>query len=312
MRWALLQAPEGGAVSTAPSEWAKTSIQEHPESSIENIVVPLDGTPLQRPAIPIAHEIARLLRATVHFVYMGDIPEEEFPEKIPSGSLGVTPFEMHGAVLHSVHGKGTEGMLLAARQLANAVVMIAVPALETASDRLGPLAELAMASKLRQVLLVPAERGSKAWRLTRVLLAHDGTPACQGATITAAELAHRSGAEVVALHVAEHSGPRPQEPGSIPAPLYIDQPQHEWPAWADEFMNRLLTTGVSPSTVHFQLALTGGQPGSEVAQVARERGADLIVMAWHGHWDQEHTAARVVIATSGCPVLLVFAEENSK
>ncbi len=300
----------GGVVSTAPSEWTKASVQEHPELSIENIVVPLDGTSLQRPAIPIAHEVARLLRATLHFVYMGDIPEEEFPAKIPDGSLGVTPFDMHGAVLHSVHGEGTEGMLSIAKQLANPVVMITIPALETPSDRLGPLAELALASRLRHLALVPAERGSKAWRLRRVLLAHDGTPGCQRATITAVELAHRSGAEVVALHVAEHGEPRPQEPGSIPAPLYIDQPQHEWPAWAEEFMNRLLATGVSPANVHFELALTGGQPGSEVAQVARDRTADLVVMAWHGHWEQEYTAARVVIATSGCPVLLVYKEEN--
>ena len=73
-------------------------------------------------------------------------------------------------------------------------------------------------------------------------------------------------------------------------------------------MSRMLAAGAAPSSMHFDLVVTGGQPGSEVAQVARERNADLVVMGWHGHWDHDPSATRVVIRTSGCPVFLVYCE----
>ena len=74
-------------------------------------------------------------------------------------------------------------------------------------------------------------------------------------------------------------------------------------------MNRLLAAGMPPPNVHFKLAVTGGQPGSEVAQVAREREIDLVVMAWHGHWERESSATRVVVRGCGCPVMLVYSAD---
>ena len=89
----------------------------------------------------------------------------------------------------------------------------------------------------------------------------------------------------------------------------MDQPQHEWPAWAEEFMNRVIAAGAHSSAVHFKLAVTGGQAGSEVAQVARERDVDLVAMAWHGHLEHERCATRVVVRTCDCPVLLVYSAD---
>jgi nucleotide-binding universal stress UspA family protein len=74
-------------------------------------------------------------------------------------------------------------------------------------------------------------------------------------------------------------------------------------------MNRLLAAGTPPANVHFKLAVTGGQAGSEVAQVARERQIDLVVMAWHGHWERESSATRVVVRGSGCPVMLIYSAD---
>jgi nucleotide-binding universal stress UspA family protein len=75
-------------------------------------------------------------------------------------------------------------------------------------------------------------------------------------------------------------------------------------------MDRMLAMGAPPSAVLFKLVVTGGQPGSEVSQVARERNVDLVVMAWHGKWRSQHHATRVVTRTSGCPVLLVYSAKE--
>ena len=71
-------------------------------------------------------------------------------------------------------------------------------------------------------------------------------------------------------------------------------------------MDRMLALGAPPSAVHFDLVVAGGQPGSEIAELARRREVDLVVMAWDGKWnDTRHAATRAVIRACGCPVLLV-------
>jgi nucleotide-binding universal stress UspA family protein len=108
------------------------------------------------------------------------------------------------------------------------------------------------------------------------------------------------------VHVAARGQDRPDAPGSIAAPLYIDQPQHEWPGWAEEFMNRIAASGALDAGAKFKLKVIAGQAGSELAGAARGQNIDLVTMAWHGHWaDHEYCATRVVVRNAGCPVMLV-------
>ena len=107
------------------------------------------------------------------------------------------------------------------------------------------------------------------------------------------------------MHVAARRSEAPA-PGSLPAPRYIDQPQHEWPTWASEFVNRMLALGHHPGVVNFKLLVAGGQPGSEVAHSARENCADLVVVPWQGTWESQRPGAvKAIVANSGCPVLLI-------
>ena len=84
------------------------------------------------------------------------------------------------------------------------------------------------------VVLVPPERGATSWHLEHVLVPHDGTPSTSAALQPAAELAERGHAELLVVHVTD-SRAAPAEPGSLTTPRYVDQPQHEWPAWTTEF-----------------------------------------------------------------------------
>lgn len=275
--------------------------------SVANVVLPVDGTGVSRSAVPVARGLAQLYKAVPHLLYVGKGSPD--PKTLLS-LLGISCEEMPGVVLDTYEGDPADGIAHCARQLPDSLpVLCTEMGAQHDPDHFGSVAEAVLASSPERIVLVAPDRGDTEWYVQRVLLAHDGTPASDAASAPAAELSLLAGAEVIALHVAARKGPSPVEPGSYPAPRYIDQPQHEWPAWTSEFTDRMLALGRPSSAVHFKIAVAGGQPGSEIADAARERRADMVVMAWDGHWEYARpTAIRVVIRSSGCPVLLVCAK----
>lgn len=274
------------------------------QSSLQNIVLPLDGSASCRRAIPVGRYLARLYRATLHVLYAA---EHAYSPREAVERLGLSDEDLHGAVLDQQRGDAAEAILNAARHFKRSlIVMCTNTGHHIGPDCFGSVTEAVLAGTPERIVVI-AERSEQPWNIRRVLLAHDGTPTSDLATAPAAEIAQRAGATVIAIHVAARGDRYPQEPGSMPAPRYIDQPQHEWPSWANEFMNRMLALGAPASSVSFKLVVTGGQAGSEVAQVSRERQADLVVMAWHGKSDMPQSATKVVVRSAGCPVLLLYS-----
>jgi len=269
-----------------------------------NIVLPLDGSAASRRAIPIGRYLAQLYRAPLHVLYAA---EHRFTTREAIERLGLSDADLQGAILDQNRGNASQAILASARGLDRAVIVMCTNTGHHAGpDCFGSVTEAVLVGTPERIVLV-AEREEQPWEIHRVLLAHDGTPSSDIATAPAAEVAQRAGATVMAIHVAARGEEDSQEPGSMLAPRYMDQPQHEWPNWANQFMLRMLALGAPPSSVSFKLVVTGGQAGSEVAQVSRERQADLVVMAWHGRWDAPQSATKVVIRNAGCPVLLVYS-----
>jgi nucleotide-binding universal stress UspA family protein len=292
--------------------WAKVTSVYRPAlnstGSVETILLALDEQASCRTAVPVACTLSEICGATLHVTYVGQQALD--PREAP-GRLGFTAQQRHGAVFNLTKGDPAQVVAQLARELAEPLIVMSThTGPPGAKDRFGSITESVLATRPERIVLLAPERRQQEWKLRRVLLAHDGTPTSHAATAPAARLAQRAGAEIIALHVAARGRERPREPGSMPAPLYIDQPQHEWPAWAEEFMNRILAAGAPPSAIEFKLAVTSGRPGSEIAELARERAVDLVVMAWHGHWEHQTCATRVVIQTSGCPVLLLYSADE--
>lgn len=299
-------------MTSALAKWNSAAAEMRQQlSAVSNIVLPLDGSAVARAAVPVARGLAELHKAVLHLVYVGQAPLD--PRNM-LGLLGVSSEEVPGAVLDAYEGNAAEGIARVARQLPQSLIVMCTHTGEHIHpERFGSVAEAVLASSPERIVLVPPERGERPWRIGRVLLAHDGTSASDAATAPAAGLSLRAEAQVIALHIAARKAACPEKPGSLPAPRYIDQPQHEWPAWTGEFMDRMLALGAPPSAVRFNLVVAGGQPGSEIADAAREREADIVVMAWDGEWEcAKHMATRVVIRTSGCPVLLVRSIAESR
>ncbi|MBV9180476.1 MAG: universal stress protein [Acidobacteria bacterium] len=281
----------------------------HSSASVENILLILDGEPPSKAAIPVACKLAETYAATLHVTYVG---ERRLEAREIACNLGFSTEQRHGAVFDDVSGDALGRVSKMTAQLSRPLIVMSTQTGRPAADkdRFASITESVVATRPERMVLLTPDPSPQPWVLSRILLAHDGTPTSTPATCPAAELAQLSGAEVIALHVAARGHERPREPGSLQAPRYLDQPQHEWPAWAEEFMNRVLASGASPTAIQFQLAVTSGRPGSEIAELARERLVNLVVMAWHGHWDHQTCATRVVIQASGCPVLLVYSAEN--
>lgn len=275
---------------------------------VETVVVPLDGSSEARIALPAARGLARLFQAPLRIVYIGEQlrgPRQTLQE------LGISPDEMRGAVLDQLAAPPLDAIIQTLARVPAPLLVMGSHTGNNSDALVGSVAQALLHQALAHVVLVAPESCREPWEIRRVLLAHDGKPSTDVATSEAADIAHRAGADVLALHVAASNARGPLEPGSIPAPRYVDQPQHEWPTWANEFLDRMMALGAPPAKVTFKLMVTGGQPGSEIADFSHDNRADLVVAAWHGGWDIEREGVLpVVVRRCGCPVLLVHAPER--
>jgi nucleotide-binding universal stress UspA family protein len=294
-------------MSAALPDWnsAIQPEQDQAQFSVKSVVLPLDSNEKSRTALPVARTLAELYGCVLHVTYVG---EGQFDLKHPARQLGLTDEQARGAIFEQLSGGQVDDVIPLRQYPEGLLVMSTAVGSQEADNRFGVLTEAFLAAKPQRAVLVNPVGGEKHWGLHRILLAHDGTPISNPAVVAAADLAQRAGAQVIALHVAARGEERPEARGSIAAPLYVDQLHHEWPAWAEEFMNRLVAGGALASGVHFKLKVTGGQAGSELAEVAHESNVDLVIMAWHGHWtEHQDCATRVVIRSAGSPVMLVYS-----
>jgi nucleotide-binding universal stress UspA family protein len=200
-------------------------------------------------------------------------------------------------------GNFAEAILAAAAD--SQAQLIVMPAYAGEAQPAGAIGDTALAVLLGAacpVVLVAPTRAPDEWLLRRVLTPHDGSPAVSGALRPAAELARQAGAELVVLQAA--GAETAAESGSIAPPLYVDQAQHEWPAWSGEFLHRLgLMSPIGDMRVRLQVGR--GTPVEETIRMASEQSADLIVLAWRGHRATRGAEfVKAVLLGAPCPVMV--------
>jgi len=106
------------------------------------------------------------------------------------------------------------------------------------------------------------------------------------------------------LHVATPISEKPAEPGTLVAPRYLDQPHHEWTAWAQEFLDRLRAVGGARNDIEIRLAVAQGEAGTAIIEFARQ--SDLIVLGWRGALEPDRAlTVRRVIRDTTCPVMML-------
>jgi nucleotide-binding universal stress UspA family protein len=271
-----------------------------------SILVPLDGTEHALCALPVAKVFADMNGATLHIVHVTD---GKLPARALAQTLGLDLAELKGSVLDARSGNPAQGIVRAALDPRSAyIVMCTHTAVPRPVGPLGGTAEGVLRGAGCPVVLVRPERGLMSWSLHRVLFPHDGTPTTSAAIGPAIELAQRAGAELVVLHVAAPGATPPAERGSLTVPRYLDQPQHEWPSWAEEFLRRLACL-LPVEWGRLRMVLVRGQLGEEILRFAADRGSDLIVLAWRGEWEKERAATlKAVVRAAPCPVMVLRVE----
>lgn len=267
------------------------------------VIVPLDGSVAARAALPVARTLARLLHATVHVIHISEpvIPPRDAGRRLAVSGPGDT------LVLHTDAGDPAAAILEAARRWQPCTIVLAAHCGHPRPmTHLGSVAEAVLRSATGPVVIVQPERGEVDWEPQALLLPLDGTPGSAHAVAHASRLARTSGARMVLLHVAAKGLPHTQEAGTFTPSRYEDQPQHEWPAWRDEFLDRAACQ--CGGRERMRLYVTQGEPGPETLRVASAEHADLIVLAWHGVLDATHgDTLRGVLTGAQCPVMVVRA-----
>ena len=266
------------------------------------VVVPLDGSLPALAALPVAKGVAEVVGGTLHIIH---VAFETLPAAKVFERLGLTAADLRGSVLDTRTGDPATEIIEAAREYQAPAIVMCTHAGACANKMLGDTAVKVLKNAPCPVVLVRPERPPLPWKLRRILLPHDGSPATSAAICPAAELARKAGAELNVLHVT-FPGARPtDEQGSLTPPRYLDQAQHEWPAWGREFKERLLS--VCPfGVVKVRVSLAQGAPEEEVLRAAVEQSSDLILLAWRGVWDETRAGiVRAAIARAPCPVGIV-------
>lgn len=267
------------------------------------ILVPLDGSLHARAALPVAKALGEILGASLRVIHVSartptllELAEQLGLERagLRNWSIDARSGEPTAVIIDAAHALGVRLIVMCTHAAA------ARPAAILGRTALGVL----HAAPCPVVLVSPAQKPDS-WRPHRILLAHDGSPAANAAVGTAAGLAREAGVGLLVVQVGTAGAQPPAESGSLIMPLYVDQPQHEWPTWTDELLGRL--SSLCPNGgLRASLYVRGGEPNVEITQVAREESADLIVLAWKGEWAGERAKTlKAVIREAPCPVMVV-------
>lgn len=204
------------------------------------------------------------------------------------------PHELAGAAgveLREVSGTPVDQIVAAARDRDVAALVLDAGGARGGPQPAGHTALEVVTRLPKPVVVVPAH-AQPPKQLARILVPLDGSSETSRALKATIELAHRRELEILVLHI--HS--------AATLPAFADHEPHATWAWDQEFLTRHIATPHQ----HVSLLRRLGAPADDIASVARQAIADIVVLAWSQRLGQER--AHVVsetLARSSIPVLLL-------
>lgn len=281
----------------------------HPQGGV--ILVPLDGSEQAAGALPVAQGLAALTGATVHIVHVSPqaVPIQEIREKLhlaTSNLAGAVLDQRTGAAAPAITGE-------AQRWHSNLIVMCSHGKTDVRQGAFSDIAEQILLHTPCPIVFVPRGRGQRPWSLRKLLAPHDGTPTSAIPIGPVSDLCHHTRAEMTILHISTAAAGPAEDRGGLTAPRYMDQPQHEWPAWGVEFLDRVRAMAKPPCDLKLRTVLCTEEVGQAIVRFAAEQDIDLIVMAWRRHLEPHRALTiRTVVEQAPCPVAIhpVTGEED--
>jgi Universal stress protein family len=251
---------------------------------MKKIIAALDNSLAAMPVLRTARTLGTLLGADVDAIHVGT-----------NGNRVVrAATDSAGVPLRFLEGDVVEAVISAAEAEDVVVIVVGARATPGSGRPLGTTA-LAVAERVRSPLVVVPPVGRTVGELHRILVPVEAdvtTAPTQGAIVEIARSAGGRAVDVVVVHVLEESR----------LPAFTDQPQHEHPAWAREFVRRFCPWGVG--TVSLEMRV--GRSEELVPQVAREAEVDLVALGWAQELSEGRASVvRATLERSRVPVMLV-------
>ena len=248
---------------------------------MKKILLALDTSPGGKAVIASARALACLLDAEIEALHVridGDRTVRRVAEAADL-PLRITT----GPVVEALLEAGNSGEVIA--------LALGARGSDTARRPLGSTAAGVASALAKPVLIVPPTAG-EVTTFRRVLVPLEGTVSSSLAPRAIFELASGAHLDAVALHVYDEA--------SIPA--FTDQPQHEQPAWEEEFLQRYCPWGIG----NVRLETRIGRSGQVIPQTAADRECDLIALGWSQELSPGRAPViRETLERSSRPVLLV-------
>lgn len=265
------------------------------------ILVPLDGSEPALSTLPVAKVLCAIEQTSLRLLHVGE--EISVGEDLRS-RLGREARQIGRSTFDIRSGSPAAEILQVAKETKPRLIVMCRHSSAKPEKLLGRTAMKVLQDAPCPVVLVPPERGATPWHLHHILVPHDGTPTTSAALQPAVQLADQAGAELVVAHVTDGAG-APAELGSLTAPRYVDQPQHEWPAWTSEFAKRLACV-CSLGHLHVRILLAHGNPAAEILNLSAKLTTDLIVVAWRGRWEAPRaTTFKDLLRQAHCPIMVL-------
>jgi nucleotide-binding universal stress UspA family protein len=248
---------------------------------MNTVLAAIDNSLASAPVLRAAGSLAAILGARVEAVH---VQTDGARTAVETAAVAAVPLAL-------ATGDVVEALILAGER--EDVIALAIGARGTPSSRrpLGGTATAVATAASKPVLIVPPHADA-APPFRRVLVPLEGTPGSSHAPEWIFELVPGVELQVVVLHVLDQAR----------LPSFTDQPQHEQPAWEQEFVSRYCPSGLEPAGIQMRV----GRPEEWISAVAEESGCDLIALGWAQ--ELEAGRAEVVRGTlerSRLPVLLV-------
>jgi universal stress protein A len=153
------------------------------------------------------------------------------------------------------------------------------------------------------------DTGQPTFRLKKILVPIDFSPASKDAFKYALHFAEKFSAELTLLYVLAPA-PSPSFAGIQSAPPFSETDRSN----AEKKLRALIPSTRNGSVGRTRWEMRTGIPSHEIVEMAKEGDIDLIIIATHGYTSWRHfcigsTAERIVRAAP-CPVLVVREKEH--
>ena len=271
------------------------------QAARRRVLVALSGPAAPQAAIEAGRMIATALAAPLHGMLAWPTPI--MPCQVPR-LLRLEPSVLEGMVLDVDSGDPAE--CIGAAMRSQPVAFVVLIAERDGEDECGLgefAARIIAGAHASAIILRP---GTWLGAIQRILVPIDGTPSTAAALAPAGELALRMGAALDVVMIEDATAPLSIEPGAMAPSQYIDQPQHEWPAFSAEVMQRLLSAIAhwSPA-VPTRLMLANGHPAAEILRYITELDPDLIALVRRGPTQGHGAVFREVVRHTNRPILVL-------